>query len=75
MPLFLRGSRFGAYSHTRFTFHFTLTSASWINAVEGFFAMLAKQRLKRGVLHSLVALQAAVVRFVAEVNDDPCLFR
>ena len=24
--------------HPRFTFHFTPTSASWINAVEGFFA-------------------------------------
>ena len=24
--------------HDRFTFHFTPTSASWINAVEGFFA-------------------------------------
>ena len=24
--------------HDRFTFHFTPTSASWLNAVEGFFA-------------------------------------
>ena len=35
--------------HPRFTFHFTPTSCSWLNAVEGFFAKLAKRRLKRGV--------------------------
>jgi transposase len=29
--------------HPRFTFHFTPTSASWLNAVEGFFAKLTKQ--------------------------------
>ena len=42
--------------HPRFVFHFTPTSASWLNAVEGFFAKLAKRRLRRGVFHSLVAL-------------------
>ena len=31
--------------HPRWTFHFTLTSASWLNAVEGFFAKLSKRRL------------------------------
>ena len=35
--------------HERFTFHFTPTSCSWLNAVEGFFAKLTKRRLKRGV--------------------------
>ena len=29
--------------HPRWTFHFTPTSASWINAVEGFFAKLSKR--------------------------------
>jgi transposase len=57
--------------HPRFTFHFTPTSASWINAVEGFFAKLTKRRLKRGVFHSLVALQAAINRFLAEANQNP----
>ena len=33
--------------HPRWTFHFTPTSASWLNAVEGFFAKLTRQRLKR----------------------------
>jgi transposase len=61
--------------HPRFTFHFTPTSASWINAVEGFFAKLTKRRLKRGVFHSLVALQAAINRFLAEANASPRPFR
>src|SRR3712207_7052344 len=42
-----------------------------LNAVEGVFAKLARQRLKRGVFHSLVALQEAINRFVAETNADP----
>jgi transposase len=61
--------------HPRWTFHFTPTSASWINAVEGFFAKLTKRRLKRGVFHSLVSLQAAINRFLEEANADPRPFR
>ena len=57
--------------HPRWVFHFTPTSASWLNAVEGFFAKLAKSRLKRGVFRSLVDLQAAINRFVAEHNQAP----
>lgn len=54
--------------HQRFTFHFTPTSCSWLNAVAGFFATLSKRRLKRGVFRSIVDLQAAINRFVAEHN-------
>jgi transposase len=61
--------------HPRFTFHFTPTSYSWLNAVEGFFAKLTKRRLKRGVFHSVVDLQAAINRFVAEQNANPKPFR
>ncbi len=57
--------------HKRFTFHFTPTSCSWLNAVEGYFAKLAKRRLKRGVFKSVAELQAAINRFIAETNDDP----
>jgi len=57
--------------HPRWTFHFTPTSASWLNAVEGFFAKLTKQRLKRGVFVSVVDLQAAINRFVVEHNAEP----
>ena len=57
--------------HPRFTFHFTPTSASWLNAVEGFFAKLTRQRLKRGIFQSVVDLQLAINRLVAETNADP----
>jgi transposase len=57
--------------HPRWTLHFTPTSASWLNAVEGFFAKLSRRRLKRGVFRSLNDLQAAINRFVAETNNDP----
>jgi len=57
--------------HPRWTFHFTPTSASWLNAVEGFFAKLTRRRLKRGVFCSIVDLQAAINRFVEETNHDP----
>jgi len=54
--------------HPRWTFHFTPTSASWLNAVEGFFATLAKRRLKRGVFRSVTDLQAAINRFLEDHN-------
>jgi transposase len=57
--------------HPRFVFHYTPTSASWLNAVEGFFAKLTKRRLKRGVFRSIVDLQAAINRFLDETNDNP----
>ena len=57
--------------HPRWTFHFTPTSSSWLNAVEGFFAKLTRRRLKRGVFHSVVELQAAINRFVDEHNRTP----
>jgi transposase len=57
--------------HPRWTFHFTPTSASWLNAVEGFFAKLTRQLLKRDVFRSVVDLQIAINRFVAETNNHP----
>src|SRR5438128_9314705 len=56
---------------SRWTFHFTPTSASWLNAVEGFFAKLTNRRLKRGVFRSVADLEDAINRFVAETNADP----
>lgn len=55
--------------HPRWTFHFTPTSSSWLNAVEGFFAKLPRRRLKHGVFCSVAELQAAINRFVAEHNE------
>ena len=57
--------------HPRWVFHFTPTSASWINAVENFFSVLTRRRLKRGVFHSIADLQAAINRYIREHNHDP----
>lgn len=61
--------------HPRWTFHFTPTSCSWLNAVEGFFAKLTKRRLKRGVFHSIVDLQQAINDFIETHNHKPKRFQ
>src|SRR5471032_1008621 len=60
--------------HPRWTFHFVPNSCSWLNAVEGFFARFTRRRLKNGVFHSVVDLQAAINRFINEHNQEPCPF-
>ena len=57
--------------HPRWTFHFTPTSGSWLNAVENFFSVLTRRRIRRGSFHSLVDLQAAIKRYLAEHNAEP----
>jgi len=57
--------------HPRWVFHFTPTSCSWLNAVEGFFAKLTKRRLKRGVFKSVHDLHCAINRFLDEHNQQP----
>ena len=57
--------------HPRWVFHFTPTSCSWLNAVEGFFAKLTKRRLKRGIFRSVMDLQAAINRFLEDYNRQP----
>jgi transposase len=57
--------------HPRWVFHFTPTSCSWLNAVEGFFARLTRRRLKRGTFPSLVSLQQAINRFIEHHNQEP----
>jgi DDE superfamily endonuclease len=41
--------------HRRRTFHFTPTSASWLNAVENFFSTMTRQRIRRGISARLSA--------------------
>jgi transposase len=54
--------------HPRWAFHFTPTSASWLNAVENFFSKMTRQRIRRGVFRSVVDLQAAIHAYLAEHN-------
>jgi transposase len=55
----------------RVHFHYTPTSASWLNQVEGFFGILGKQSL--GVAHfpSKAALREHIDAYIAHWNDDP----
>ena len=55
-------------AHPNWTFHFTPTSASWMNAVEGVFSKLARQRLKNAIFDSLEACIAAVEDDIAHHN-------
>ncbi len=57
--------------HPRWTFHFTPTSASWINAVENFFSILTRRRIPRGVFTSVEHLQTAIKQSIAEHNKNP----
>lgn len=60
--------------HPRRTFHFTPTSSSWLNAVEGFLAILTRRRLQNGMFRSVVDLQVVNNRFIDEHNQAPKTF-
>lgn len=66
-------------SSWRRTFHFIHPDiVTLVDAVEVFFAKLTRRRLKHGVFHSVVDLQTAINRFVAEHNSTeakPFLWR
>ena len=57
--------------HPRWVFHFTPTSASWLNAVEGFFSILTRRRLKRGAFKSVADFQDAIARYIQAHNKSP----
>jgi transposase len=58
----------------RWRLHFTPTSASWLNLVEGWFALLARRQLQRGVFTSTADLEAAIHAYIAQTNADPTPF-
>lgn len=60
--------------HRRFHMHFTPTSGSWLNLIESWFAVLSKQRLKRGVFRSVDELVAAIEDYLAKYNATPTMF-
>ena len=49
--------------HPRVQLHFTPTSASWMNLVEVFFAIITRQAIRRGSFPSVADLVAAIGRF------------
>jgi len=54
--------------HPRWVFHFTPTSASWLNAVENFFSAITRRRIRRGVFKSVADLEDAIKRYIADHN-------
>jgi transposase len=57
--------------HPRFHLHFTPTSASWLNLVERWFALLTDKQIKRGAHRSTRALEAAILAYIAHSNTVP----
>ncbi len=57
--------------HPRWVFHFTPTSASWLNAVEGFFSIITRRRIRRGVFKSVPDLQEAIRNYIRHHNQSP----
>jgi transposase len=55
----------------RWHLHFTPTSASWLNLVEGWFAQLTNRRLRHGSFDSVAQLADAIDLWAAHWNDDP----
>ena len=55
----------------RWHLHVTPTSASWLNLVEGWFALLTLRQIRRGVFPTVEALEAAIRRHIDATNADP----
>jgi transposase len=57
--------------HPRFHIHFTPTSASWLNQVERWFALLTQKQIKRGTHRSTIELERAIREYLDVYNDQP----
>jgi transposase len=59
----------------RWHVHYTPTSASWINQVERFFALLTDRAIRRGVFRSVADLERAITAYIETNNAHPKPFR
>ena len=57
--------------HPRFHVHFTPTSASWLNQVERWFALLTQKQIKRGSHRSTIELERAIREYLDIYNEQP----
>ena len=57
-------------SRPRIHLHFTPTSSSWLNAVEGWFAQLERRALYRGIFTSVPELKNELERFIKVHNTE-----
>ena len=60
--------------HPRITFHFTPTSASWMNQIETWFGILTRQAIRRGSFGSVKELVAMIDTFTANWNTGSTPF-
>lgn len=60
--------------HPRVKFHYTPTSASWLNQVEGFFGILGKQSLSETNFPTKKALREHVSAYMRSWNKNPTPF-
>jgi transposase len=60
-----------AAKRPRFHFHFTPTSASWLNLVERWFALLTEKQLRRSAHRSTRELEQAISEYIRHSNRDP----
>jgi hypothetical protein len=58
----------------RYHLHLTPTSASWLNMVEGWFALPTWRQLQRGAFRSTHALELAIRRYIEVSNTNPKSF-
>jgi transposase len=59
----------------RWHVHLTPTSASWLNQVERFFALITERKIRRGIYRSVAALRADIASFIDKHNNGPKPFR
>jgi transposase len=62
-------------AHPHFHMHFTPTSASWLNLVERWFALITSQAIRRGSFDSVRQLERTILRYLAAWNEDAKPFR
>jgi transposase len=61
-------------AHPRVSFHFTPTSASWMNQIETWFGILSRQAIRRGSFRSVKELIAMIAAFTAQWNEGSTPF-
>lgn len=81
MPIHLICDNYATHKHPkvkawakrnpRFHFHFTPTSASWLNMVERFFRDLSEKAIKRGNFYNVNDLIGAITEYINQHNQSP----
>ena len=57
-------------AHPRFHLQFTPTSASWLNLVERWFALITGQAIRRGSFDNVARLEKAIMAWLQQWNEN-----